>query len=100
MFSALAPVIGWLGLGGAITAAAIAAAIFLPLFRRLAIEIAIVAAVATTLYGKGVHDGAAFKQAEADAAIAREIKNGDAAHNGAVDDAASGMRDGFARDKP
>lgn len=100
MFTALAPVIGWLGLGGGITAAALAAAWFLPLFRRLAIEIAIIAAVATTLYGKGVHDGSAFKQAEWDATNAKAISNGDAAHNNAVNDASRGVRDGFDRDKP
>lgn len=100
MFSALAPVVGWLGLGGAITAGALAAAYFLPLFRRLALEIAIIAVIATTLYGKGIHDGSVFKQAEWDAANASAIKRGDAARDGAAHDVDRGVSDGLNRDKP
>lgn len=66
-FSTLAPVVGWLGAGGAGVIVALAVAWFFPPFRRIALEVAAVLAIATTLYGKGISDGSAYIQAKWDA---------------------------------
>jgi hypothetical protein len=98
MLQTLAPIVGWLGLGGTITAASLGAAYFFPLFRRLALEIAAIAAVATFLYGKGIHDGTAFKQAEWDAAVAAAVEHGKADRGAAERDIDRGLRDPYDRD--
>ncbi len=65
----LSALIGWFSLDALVVAAAIAGAIFLPSpFRRLCIEIAIVAAVIGVTYGKGVHDEHSLCTARAEAA--------------------------------
>lgn len=86
--SALAPVVGLLGLGFSITAAAIAVAVFIPALRRIALPVALAAGVATIVYGKGVHDGSAIKQAAWDAAEQRAIQRGDDARKASERDIA------------
>lgn len=99
MWDALAPIIGWLGLGGVSVAGLIAAAYFLPGFRKLFIEIAAAIAGAMALYGKGVRDGSRGKQAQWDRAVEKQNKKSDDARARAEHDAANGVRDGFDRDK-
>jgi hypothetical protein len=98
MLQALAPVLGWLGLGGALSAGALAGAWFLPGFRRLFIELAIVVAVASFVYAKGVHDGSTFKQAEWNAAEQAAVQRGKDADSAARRDVGDGLRDPYDRD--
>jgi hypothetical protein len=97
MLAALAPVLGWLGLGGAVSVGALAGAWFLPGFRRLFIELAAVAAVASFVYAKGIHDGTSFKQAEWDAAERAAVQRGQNADGAARRDVDGGMRDPYDR---
>jgi hypothetical protein len=98
MLHALAPVLGWLGLGGALSAGTLAGAWLLPGFRRLFIELAIVAAVASFVYAKGIHDGTTFKQAEWDAAEQAAVQRGKDADSAARRDVGGGLRDPYDRD--
>lgn len=100
--------IGYFGLGALVTAGCGAAAVFITLWvpppfgdglRRILIEAAIVAGICSTIYGKGYIDGAAEKQAQWDKALSAQIKKGDAAHDGAVNDVARGLSDHYDRDQ-
>jgi signal transduction histidine kinase len=86
---AFAEVAALMGVGLAVLAGAIAAGVLFAPTRRLAIELAIVCAVAIALYGRGVHDGdVAIRQlwAAANAAAALERMEQQRAAEAARDD--------------
>jgi hypothetical protein len=89
----------WLGLGGVSLVALGAVAYFFPPFRKLAIEAGAAVFTVMAIYGKGAADAKrrdlARQKAEEDAAILRATSN----RNRADTDAASGVRDGYDRDK-
>lgn len=94
-----APLIGWAGLGSMTVAGALAVAWFFPPLRRLALEVAAIAAVATVLYWMGDRNGATRIQEKWDAAVARAIEEGAKARSDAESDVAADP-DGKLHDDP
>ena len=87
---------GWLGIGGAIIAAALAIAWFVPPFRRLALTVASVAAGVLFVYAKGASDAKRREREKSEKAVAKRQ-----AEYGRIDNRADGpdavakrMRDG------
>lgn len=99
MWDAIAPIAGWIGLGGVSVAGLLAIAYFIPGFRRLAIEIGAAIAGALFIYTKGIRDGSKAKQAQWDAAIKKQNQRSDDARADAIRDESRGVRDGFDRDE-
>lgn len=92
------PLVGWIGLGGTIIAAALAVAWFIPPLRNLAITVAAGVAGGLAVYGKGYRDAAEKKKREREADERKAIQRGRDARADAERDADSGVRDGFDRD--
>lgn len=70
---------GWLGLGGAIVAGALAVAWFFPPLRNIALTVAAGVAGAVAIYTKGSADAARRKQKEWDDAENRMVDKGNQA---------------------
>lgn len=102
MFKALAEISLWTGLGAGAVTLCVVAAYFLAPLRRVFIEAAIVVAVATFVYAKGVKDGAVFEAAKWNNADVKAVGVEKAARDAAerdVDRNPGGVRnDPFARD--
>jgi hypothetical protein len=91
--------VAWLGIGGAIIAACLAAAYFLPPFRRLALSAAGGVAAVLAIYAKGASDAKRREQAKQQAVEKKAVDAGTRARADAERDAAGGVRDGYDRDK-
>jgi hypothetical protein len=91
--------VAWLGIGGAIIAACLAAAYFLPLFRNLALSAAGAVAAILAIYAKGASDAKRREQEKQQAAEKEAIASGQRDRTAADRDAAGGVRDGYDRDK-
>lgn len=61
--------LGWLGLGGGVVAAALAVAWFVPPFRNIALAIAAAALAASGIYAKGNRDRAELERKRRDEAV-------------------------------
>lgn len=61
--------LGWLGLGGGVVAAALAVAWFFPPFRNIALSVAAGALAASGIYAKGNRDRAELERKRRDAAV-------------------------------
>lgn len=101
MFDFITPLVGWLGLGGGVIAAALAVAWFFPPFRKYALAAAGVIAGALTIYARGYADAGRRKQREWDNAIKRDVEKGRKARADAERDVAAGSvrEDKWDRDK-
>jgi hypothetical protein len=91
--------VAWLGIGGAIIAACLAAAYFLPPFRKLALSVAAGVAGFLAIYAKGASDAKRREREKQQAAEKRAVQSGQRDRAAAERDAAGGVRDGYDRDK-
>jgi hypothetical protein len=91
--------VAWLGIGGAIIAACLAAAYFLPPFRNLALSAAGTVAAVLAIYAKGASDAKRTEEEKRRDAEKNAIATGQADRAAAERDAAGGVRDGYDRDQ-
>lgn len=91
-------IFGWVGVGGVIIIGALAWAWFMPMFRRTALNVALIAAITLTVYSKGYHDAYVHQKAKWKAAELQARKLGDTARADALKSAVDGVRDPFDSD--
>lgn len=68
------PLVGWIGLGGTVIAAALAVAWFFPPFRKMALTVAGGVMAALAIYGKGYRDNAAREAQRKEEAVRKARK--------------------------
>jgi len=99
MFGDFLSIWQWFGLGtGALIGLGFIAWYFPPL-RRLAVELGVAIIAGLAIYRKGIADESTLSAAKQKAAEDKALKAGTDARASAERDVASGVRDGFDRDK-